>query len=602
MDKRNIWFWLFLLVAFSLSAQVEVFMEAITPRGLLLNETTLYYIETTEDRIVKVDINDPDPTPEIVISGLVTPLDLVLKDDYIYVSNRLEDRITRFNINDPNPELEEVVSGINEPHGMAFRGNELFIALYAENKVVKVDITDSPIVVSDVVTDISLPWSLAIRDDDLYISDPIGFYDTWYVDLSEPILNPVIISPATYGVADLVLDGTYLYSGSAPSGTFFHSSMIRIDLSTSPPTTQDIYSNIIPYSQLLHEGIMYVADFFNDTIYKVTLDELPITPIDFHYIENSNIRGMTIKENELYFVKDSEIAKVDLTAGVPVEEVVISNLTDGNAVAIRENEIYYSRANGINRKNLDDPGTVGTSFKSVQTPYGLAFKDNYLYISDLSNGRIKKVDVTLADPPLINIVEGLESPWGLSFHGDDLYIAEFSGNRISKIDVSQTAPVVEEVLSGVLDPVAVEVREDILYFNKYNNNKTFAINLSQSNPVIEEYISETRMAYDYAFYEDALFISEMNSAKITMYDPTPLSTSDTSGQQIWGIVYPNPTTDYIQISGVREPQEYTITSMLGIRVVESRMNPDEKISIKGLAKGIYFLRLENKRVFKFVIK
>jgi len=63
-------------------------------------------------------------------------------------------------------------------------------------------------------------------------------------------------------------------------------------------------------------------------------------------------------------------------------------------------------------------------------------------------------------------------------------------------------------------------------------------------------------------------------------------------------IYPNPSSDIIQISGVKETVNYKIFNILGNKVQEGILN--QNIKIQDLTNGIYFLQLEDGTTKKFI--
>ncbi len=67
-------------------------------------------------------------------------------------------------------------------------------------------------------------------------------------------------------------------------------------------------------------------------------------------------------------------------------------------------------------------------------------------------------------------------------------------------------------------------------------------------------------------------------------------------------LYPNPTSDYIYISGLLEAQKYEIHNILGAKVLEGNISTNERISVEEFSNGIYILTLENGSSFKVLKK
>jgi len=86
-----------------------------------------------------------------------------------------------------------------------------------------------------------------------------------------------------------------------------------------------------------------------------------------------------------------------------------------------------------------------------------------------------------------------------------------------------------------------------------------------------------------------------------------LSTIDTNDMQDIEIdfkakikTYPNPSTNYISLSGLAQSENYTIYNMQGKQVLRGTITADNKIEVKFLTKGMYLLKLENFEMIKFI--
>lgn len=86
------------------------------------------------------------------------------------------------------------------------------------------------------------------------------------------------------------------------------------------------------------------------------------------------------------------------------------------------------------------------------------------------------------------------------------------------------------------------------------------------------------------------------------YDlPLPLSLDHNDKIQNISL-YPNPSNDFIQLDGIAKTEKITIHNVSGIQVFEKSIEANEKINIQYLSNGLYFLKLENGNILKFVKK
>ncbi len=65
-------------------------------------------------------------------------------------------------------------------------------------------------------------------------------------------------------------------------------------------------------------------------------------------------------------------------------------------------------------------------------------------------------------------------------------------------------------------------------------------------------------------------------------------------------LYPNPSSEFIQINGLTKTKNYTIFSVLGSEINSGVISDNDKINIQGLTNGLYFLKFENGNTLKFI--
>lgn len=66
-------------------------------------------------------------------------------------------------------------------------------------------------------------------------------------------------------------------------------------------------------------------------------------------------------------------------------------------------------------------------------------------------------------------------------------------------------------------------------------------------------------------------------------------------------IFPNPATNYFTVSGLETENLLTIVDLSGKMVMQQQISPDEHISIAGLSKGIYIVKVNNKTI-KLIVK
>lgn len=66
------------------------------------------------------------------------------------------------------------------------------------------------------------------------------------------------------------------------------------------------------------------------------------------------------------------------------------------------------------------------------------------------------------------------------------------------------------------------------------------------------------------------------------------------------LISPNPTTDEIQFSGLKQAETIAIYNTNGKLLLQKEIQPDETVDVQRFSKGIYFIRLNSGKVVKFI--
>ncbi|QDO95239.1 T9SS type A sorting domain-containing protein [Formosa sediminum] len=106
---------------------------------------------------------------------------------------------------------------------------------------------------------------------------------------------------------------------------------------------------------------------------------------------------------------------------------------------------------------------------------------------------------------------------------------------------------------------------------------------------------------------DEIHISTTNDADYISLDafnwsPASLSINDFEVETNEIKIVPNPASDFIQLNKLNTKEIYTIYNTLGQEVKEGIVFENDKIDIKSLENGLYFLKIDGKTTMKFLKK
>ena len=321
---------------------------------------------------------------------------------------------------------------------------------------------------------------------------------------------------------------------------------------------------------------------------------------------------MALHGNDLYFVETTgdRISKIDITLNTPTADIVIDKFTP-TAIALKGNDLYVGYLNNISKINLNavtPTVELVITVPELSRPYGMVFNGNDLYVADNGNGtdfaKIYKVDLSSSTPTaeiIVDVDGGLEGPYKILLNGNDLYISETTGNKISKIDITASTPTPTDVVTGLNRPIGMALNGNDLYIAEVTGNKISKIDISATIPTTPTEVTTGLLEAPFAFLINSndLYIAETNGNKISKFNMGTLSTNENSTVSDVKL-HPNPTSDFIEISGLTETENYTLHNISGAKINSGIISVNEKIDIKKLINGVYFLRFENGNSIKFI--
>ena len=236
---------------------------------------------------------------------------------------------------------------------------------------------------------------------------------------------------------------------------------------------------------------------------------------------------------------------------------------------------------------------------------GLAFHGNDLYISELGANKISKIDITASLPTTATdvLTTGLNQPTGLALNGNYLYIAEFGGNKVSKIDITATLPTTTtDVVSGLKNaPTGLLLNGNDLYIAQIDGKKISKAVITETLPLttITDIVTKLNEPQGMVLNGSDLYFSEESGSKVSKLDLSTL-TIDHNINKPSVKIYPNPTNDYILISGTMHANKYEIYSISGNKLVTGNVAENEKIDVHNFKKGVCFIKFIGLNTTKFI--
>ncbi|SDR91256.1 Por secretion system C-terminal sorting domain-containing protein [Formosa sp. Hel1_31_208] len=341
------------------------------------------------------------------------------------------------------------------------------------------------------------------------------------------------------------------------------------------------------------------------------------------FINGLNQPNRLIIDNNIIYVKGvaapGEIIQIDLNAPSPSANVLFNSLpssTDpigiGN-ITKQGNIIYLSYVNDNTGEStlasfdINNPTVLNDIVSGLGFVPALDLYNGELYFTDedLSGGGIslKKIDISVSNPPVNTIVSGLTNPQDMEFNGSTLYIGDRDAGSgtgiIYFVDVSLSTPALNSFITNT-NVRGVYVYNDFLYFSESGVIKKAPF----SNPtnITTEVIDtggSTDFLRDIVISGTNLYMPQENFGKIVTKEDLTLSTNDFNNQLSDVSIYNNKND--ININGLNnQNHNIKIYSLTGSEILSRSMNSnDNSIDISQISNGIYLLNIDNKQTFKF---
>lgn len=67
-------------------------------------------------------------------------------------------------------------------------------------------------------------------------------------------------------------------------------------------------------------------------------------------------------------------------------------------------------------------------------------------------------------------------------------------------------------------------------------------------------------------------------------------------------IYPNPSSDFIHVSGLRGISNYKVYNVLGKKIMEGTISNNQLLTVQNLTRGLYFIEFDENLTIKFIRK
>ncbi len=463
------------------------------PRGITIaTDGTIYVADTDNSRIRKITSTGTVST--IVSSGLSKPYGVKVYGSYVYIADSGNNSIKR--VSTSGGSLTTLTSSLSDPSRMdiSVDGTKLYVADNGNHRVVSVSTSNGAI---EVIAGSGIAgykegvgssaqfenvWGVKLNGNDLYVSD----HDNWTIDRIRKInistkLTSLIYQDTTQTQmiypAGLEYYAGYVYTVNAGLGTI-HYFNVNNGADNGLFAGSDRFGNRNgnistalfgrPYDLVrTHDGnYLYVAE--NNKIRKVDINNQTVQTVshvigssvdnyrgegtdeDALAVRFSTIQGITINSTgtRLYVADrwNNRIRGINLTAS-PISSFLVSGAGLINTTGSDSNG--YAEGTRCS-ETIQTTGVSGCSYFKSPTGIVISPDNQYLYVSDTGNNRIRKVRISdgqtwlIAGSGTAGYTNGsganaqFNRPFGLAIDasGSNLYVADSYNHVIRKINLS----------------------------------------------------------------------------------------------------------------------------------------------------------------------
>jgi len=121
---------------------VETFTTGLNvPRQMAIVGTSLYVAESGPDRLLRFDLNDTTPTPEIIFTNILSVNGLLSIGNTVYMTEDIDDtgRLLSFDGASVNPIFQVVATGLDGPGGISSYQGDIYLIEQRLNQLSKIE-------------------------------------------------------------------------------------------------------------------------------------------------------------------------------------------------------------------------------------------------------------------------------------------------------------------------------------------------------------------------------------------------------------------------------------------------------------------------------
>jgi len=414
------------------------------PSGVAVNSdgSALYIADTENNKIKKMKSN----AVITLVSDLNNPEAVELSGSTLYFLDTGNNALKKVSVDGGS--VTTITSSLDEPKKMHISGSYAYVVNYGNGSLQKVNLTSGAR--TTIASGFENNWGIVIDGNYAYVSDGDGYTD---------IIQKVNLSS---GTKTTFADDSNMVSINFPTGLTIYNGNLYVanagigtihEFDLTDSNTNEIWAGKERFQNADGTGNMGLIG---------RPREMTMSPDgDYIYlIENNKISTITVATGEREYLTASSVdnyrehtgvkARFSSPAGLTINSAGDTlYITDRWNNRVRKVDIASTTTELISGTGLTNmtgsqtngylEGTKNTA--QFNQPIGIALSadENYLYVTDTANNKIRKIRIS--DGQTWLVASGFNKPYGLAIDssGENLYVADTNNHQIKKIDLSDNS-------------------------------------------------------------------------------------------------------------------------------------------------------------------
>lgn len=303
---------------------------------------------------------------------------------------------------------------------------------------------------------------------------------------------------------------------------------------------------------------------------------------------NNGITNLVVYQDNIYFTSylNYTIYKYPITGNSTQTPEVFKVLSGKPTQLLLHNTDLYvatEQSNNIFKINLLTTGAIPLEVTDIYGP--MAIKDNFLYVGQYLDSKIIKVN--LSNGNKTDYLIGYK-PNYFNLQGDNLYFTSNTTNKLYKINLTNDA--LSIILENLNYASGIVIENNTCYICESQTDKISYFDLINHQYINQISIASGSWPNGITIYNNMIYFISTVSGQVSSI---PLATLGISTHnKIAYKIYPNPTSDFLNISTDEILEKYQIFDLKGKEVLKGKLETNQ-INVAPLQNGVYILKIKN---------